>query len=84
MMNEELMSRLYDESKVYRDTEWGEKVQFFDHRKFAKLIIKECLNVVKEVRDDCWTELSTETIREYMKAQSDDTMIAIKKHFGMK
>lgn len=47
-MNEELMSRLYDESKVYRDTEWGEKVQFFDHRKFAELIIKECIGVIEE------------------------------------
>ena len=52
-------------------------------QKFAELIIKECLNVVKEVRDDCWSELSTEIVREYMKAQSDDTMIAIKRHFGI-
>ena len=51
--------------------------------KFAELIIKECLNVVKDVRDDCWSELATEMVREYMKAQSDDTMIAIKRHFGV-
>lgn len=70
-MNDELMSRLYDESKVYRDTEWGEKVQFFDHRKFAMLIIQECISVIdNETKTDWDTRLKV----------CDE----LKEHFGVK
>lgn len=45
-MNEKLIQMLYQESFVRRDTEWGENIKFFDYRKFAELIIDECLDVI--------------------------------------
>jgi hypothetical protein len=46
-MNEKLIQKLYQESLARRNTEWGENVQFFDYRKFAKLIIRECVVVCR-------------------------------------
>jgi hypothetical protein len=44
-MNEELIQKLYQKSLARRNTEWGENIQFFDYRQFAKLIIDECVEV---------------------------------------
>lgn len=51
-MKEELINKLYLQSQIQRDTEWGENVTFFDYRKFANLIVKECINVCNEFGAD--------------------------------
>jgi hypothetical protein len=41
-MNEELIQKLYDQSKVIRKTSWGDEATYFDYNKFAELIVMEC------------------------------------------
>jgi hypothetical protein len=50
-MKEEIINELYLQSQIQRDTEWGENVTFFDYRKFAELIVDECLSLCEDERD---------------------------------
>jgi hypothetical protein len=70
-MKEELINDLYLQSQIQRDTEWGENVTFFDYRKFAQLIVEECLSVVDDETKGHW-DTRIEIFNDIMK------------HFGVK
>jgi hypothetical protein len=53
-MKEELIQKFREQSMITRDTEWGENVQFFDYRIFAKLIVEECLDIVDNETRGNW------------------------------
>jgi hypothetical protein len=72
-MNEKLIQKLYQESLARRNTEWGENVQFFDYRKFAKLIIDECVEVI----DPTWG--ASMVIHEPNRTIVEN----VKEHFGI-
>lgn len=42
-MNEELIDKFYEESKVQHVAEQGGNITYFDYRKFAELIVVDCL-----------------------------------------
>ena len=79
-MKEEIINELYLQSQIQRNTEWGENVTFFDYRKFAELIVQECLDIMKDEKHNRTMLLSnpTESGAIY------DAMYNIKSHFGVK
>jgi hypothetical protein len=73
-MNEELIQKFREQSMVTRDTEWGENVQFFDYRIFAKLIVEECTSTIEKEMNEAYG------------ARGDglaDAIEMINKHFGV-
>jgi hypothetical protein len=73
-MKEELIQKFREQSMITRDTEWGENVQFFDYRIFAKLIVEECKKAIDPTDDLC--SMMEEVNRYYC-------VLMIDKHFGV-
>lgn len=48
----ETVKKLYDASKEFRDTDWGEKVTYINFNTFAELIVNETLDVVYKSMDN--------------------------------
>jgi hypothetical protein len=73
-LNEELIKTLYDKSIVLKPGGMGdgsdEMIRWFDHRKFAELVVQECIDVVNDTYFGDPHEV-------------DIALDVIKKHFGL-
>jgi hypothetical protein len=76
-MNEDIIQKLYNQSIVLKQGGMGESedpadmIRWFDHRKFAECIIKECIQLVE---DQYWSDPH----------EVYEALDLIKNHFGVK